>query len=60
MSKNFISISDLCERYEIQRTACYSWRKKVGFPAPITPKHCHPRWRCEDIEQWENHNSVYN
>ena len=52
----FVNIKDLCNRYGIKRTACYHWRKKGIFPAPITPPSCSPRWRLADIEQWESSN----
>lgn len=54
---SFISISDLCTRYSIKRTACYSWRKKNNFPSSITPPNCNPRWRLADIEAWEAGNA---
>lgn len=57
MSLSFISISGLCARYSIKRTACYSWRQKNNFPSSITPKNCNPRWRISDIESWEEKNS---
>jgi predicted DNA-binding transcriptional regulator AlpA len=49
----FLSITGLCTRYSIKRTACYLWRKKNNFPSPITPENCNPRWRLSDIEKWE-------
>lgn len=54
---SFISISGLCSRYGIKRTACYSWRKNNNFPTAVTPANCNPRWRISDVEQWEIENS---
>jgi predicted DNA-binding transcriptional regulator AlpA len=54
---SFISITGLCTRYSIKRTACYTWRQKNNFPSSITPSNCNPRWRLSDIEQWELENS---
>jgi predicted DNA-binding transcriptional regulator AlpA len=56
MSKIFLSIKGLCERYDIKRTTCHEWRKRDNFPNSITPQNCNPRWRIKDIEQWETNN----
>lgn len=51
-----LKLPDLLERYSIQRPAFWRWRKNLGFPASITPKHAKPMWRLTDVEEWEQNN----
>ena len=53
----FLKLKDLLKRYNIQRAAFWRWRKKLGFPAPITPANARPIWRLVDVENWEKQNS---
>lgn len=52
----FLKLKDLLKRYNIQRAAFWRWRKKLGFPAPITPENARPIWRLVDVENWEKNN----
>ncbi len=60
--KKVICMSDLLKRYsifsrsegatQVSRTCIHKWRKRKGFPDPITNS---PRsiWRMKDILAWE-------
>lgn len=52
----FLKLKDLLKRYNIQRAAFWRWRKKLDFPAPITPVNARPIWRLVDVENWEKQN----
>lgn len=52
----YLKLQDLLNRYNIQRTALWRWRKNLNFPASITPQNARPIWRIEDVENWEKHN----
>ncbi|PHR95659.1 MAG: hypothetical protein COA68_16935 [Oceanobacter sp.] len=52
----FLKLKDLLKRYNISRFAFWEWRKKLGFPASITPENTRPIWRLADVENWEKEN----
>ena len=59
MSRNYLSINLILERYGFSRTTFFKIRKSGGFPNPITPKNCSPRWSVSDLIKWEQSNSSY-
>lgn len=53
-----LTINDLLSRYKIGRQSLWRWRRKHGFPSPISPLNARPFWRKIDIEAWESSNII--
>lgn len=52
MSK-YLTNSQLCERFNVDRSTSWRWRKSGFLPAPDLILKGRPRWLVETIEDWE-------
>lgn len=54
MLPEFLSDTDLSERYGVHRTTVWRWvRNDPAFPRPIALSAGCTRWKRSDIEYWE-------
>lgn len=56
MQEQFISTSQLCERYNRSRNTLQRWQSTKGFPKPVIQggHGAESRWRESDIKAWED------
>ncbi|KTG25439.1 hypothetical protein AWR38_01320 [Idiomarina sp. WRN-38] len=55
MSDQYVSTSQLCERYGRSRDTLLRWQKSKGFPKPVIQggHGAESRWRESDVQAWE-------
>ncbi|WP_430750707.1 helix-turn-helix transcriptional regulator [Halomonas campaniensis] len=55
MQHQYVSTSQLCERYGRSSRTIYRWQRTIGFPKPLIPggNGSESRWRESDIQAWE-------
>lgn len=59
MTHQYVSTSELCNRYARSPRTLNRWQKVLGFPKPIIPggHGAESRWRESDIKSWEDQRS---
>lgn len=56
MQEQYVSTSQLCERYGRSARTLHRWKKECGFPSPVVvgSHGSQSRWRESDIKAWED------
>lgn len=60
MTTQFLSNSRLLQRWGIDRSTSYRWRKTGLLPKPDMVINGRPRWRIEVIEDFERRHGLAN
>lgn len=58
MTRKFVSVKFLQERYECSRETIYKYMKDYGFPKQIKLTPGAARWDLAEVEAWEAHRTA--
>ena len=50
----YLTVTQVTERYQVSRATVYRWRASGLLPEPVYLTPASPRYRLEDLEEWEN------
>ena len=57
-SENYLSTTEVAERYSVAKSTIYSWRKHSDFPKPIKLNGSTARWPVSTLEDWESRQAM--